>query len=153
MNATTQLQAEAMPKGNYVLLTADTLHLILPQHEVGAAGYLEGGLEASDVPGLLKLSGDDGAHRFVALSAQMTPLPHCPPERFLVASLGEEDDELSWCWNELQVLINVELPLHRLPSVLCAPDTPVDRYVEIEGKLAYLCSARQLRAFAFPPEN
>lgn len=148
MTAAVKFQPEFMPRGNYVLLTAGTLHLILPQHEVGAAEYLEGELEASDKPGLLKLSGEESTRRFVALSTQMTLLPHCPPERFVVVSLGDDNDDLSWCWDELLVMINVEFPLHPLPSVLLAPDTPVNQYVEFEGKLAYPCSAHQLCAFA-----
>lgn len=148
MTAAVRFQPEVMPRGNYVLLTAGTLHLILPQQEVGAADYLEGELEASDTPGLLKLAGEEGTRRFVSLSAQMTLLPHCPPERFVVVSVGDDNDDLSWCWDELLVLINAELPVHSLPPVLLAPDTPVRQYVEFEGKLAYLCSAHQLRAFA-----
>lgn len=153
MTVAAKLQPGVMPRGNYVLLTAGALHLILPQHEVGAAEYLEGELEASDKPGLLKLSGKEGMRRFVSLSAQMTLLPHCPPERFVVVSLGDDNDDLSWCWDELLVMIDVELPLHPLPPVLLAPDTPVKQYVEFEGKLAYPCSAHQLRAFALAPGN
>lgn len=142
---------EAALRGNYVLLTSDTLRLLLPQHEVGAAEFLDGALEASSEPGLLKLAGDDGARRYAALSRHMTLLPHCPPERFLVASLGDGDNDLGWCWDELQILIDVELQPQPVPNVLIAPNTPVRQYVEFEGKLAYLCSAQQLRTYALAP--
>ena len=153
MTASLKSQPGAILRGNYVLLTADTLNLLLPQREVGAAEYLEGALEAGEEPGLLKLKGTESPHRFAALSAQMTLLPQCPPERFLVAKLGNGEDGLGWCWNELKILIGVELQLLPLPAVLLTPNPPVDQYVEFEGKLAYLCSARQLSAFALASRN
>ncbi len=140
-------------RGNYVLLIADTLHLLLPQHEVGAAEFLEGVLEASNEPGLLQLAGDDSQRRYAALSKQMTLLPHCPPERFLVTPLGDGNDDLGWCWDELHILIDVDLQPHPLPKVLIAPDTPVDQCVEFDGKLAYLCNAQQVKSFALGSRN
>jgi hypothetical protein len=153
MTANTSFSPQATLRGNYVLLTADTLHLLLPQHEVGAAEYLEGVLEASDQPGLLKLRGTENPRRFAALSEQMTLLPRCPSGRFLVAPIGDENDDLGWCWSELRTLIDVELQLQPLPAVLITSGTPVDQYVEFGGKLAYLCSARRLCAFALASRN
>ncbi len=140
-------RSETTLRGDYVLLTADTLHLLLPRHEVGAAEYLESRLEAGEEPGLLRSQGG-GTRVFAALSAEMTLLPHCPPERFLVATLGEQGDDLGWCWNELKILIDVELQPQPLPPVLLAPETPVSQYAEVDGKLAYLCSADRVRSFA-----
>ncbi len=151
MNAHASSSLQKSSRGNYVLATADTLHLLLPQHEVGVASYLEGRLEPAEEPGLLKRHGGGDPARFAALSAQMTLLPECPPGRFLVASIG--DDELGWCWNELKILIDVELNPQPLPPALCAPDTPVTHYVELDGKLAYLCSAARLHAFALPARS
>jgi hypothetical protein len=135
-------------RGNFVLLVADGLSLLLPQHEVGAAEYLGDTLEAADEAGLFKLAGTADQRRFAALSAQMTLLPVFPSGRFLVTTLSGEDREISWCWNELRVLINVELPLHPLPQVMLAADTPVSHYVELDGKLAWPCNAKQMSAFA-----
>jgi hypothetical protein len=146
---TDEMDLNVAPRGNYVLLSADSLSLLLPQSQVGASEYLEGTLEASNAPGLLQQSGTTNARHFVALSAQMAPLSHCPPDRFLVVTLNNEDDHLGWCWKELRVLIDVELQPQPIPSVLLAPDTPVSHYVVLDGKPAYLCSAQQLRAFAF----
>lgn len=133
------------PRGNYVLLSADGLHLLLPQHEVGAVSYLDGMLTATDVPGILQRAGARSETRFAALSKCMTLLPECPANRFLLASLG---DDVVWCWNDLKVLTDVELPLHSLPPVLLKPGTPVTHYVELEDKLAFMCMAAQLRKFA-----
>lgn len=148
MTADTEHRPHTAPTDNYVLLTADTLRLLLPQRELGGAEFLEGALEATDRPGLLKRVGDDGPRRYAALSTRMKLLRRCPPERFLVARLGVASDDLGWCWNELRILANIELRPQPLPRALIAPDSPIDQYVEFEGKLAFLCSAQRLRAFA-----
>jgi hypothetical protein len=141
-------QAQAAIRGNFVILSADTLHLLLPQHEVGAVQYREGEFEATEQPGLLKRRGGESRQRFAALSARMTLLVDCPSDRFLVATLGDGNDELGWCWKELKCLIDVELHPQAIPAVLLAPDAPVAQYVELDGKLAFLCNAQQLCAFA-----
>lgn len=153
LSANIELGSGTLLRGNYVLLTADTLRLMLPQEEVGEAEYLDVALEASDEAGLLKPVGDAISRRFVALSEQMTLLPRCPPDRFLVTSIGEENDRLGWCWNEIQILINAEMQAHPLPPILLPPGTPVSYYVEFQGKLAYLCSAQQLSSFAPVPRK
>lgn len=140
-------------RGNYVMLTAGTLELLFPQNEVDGADYLDGMLEASNEPGLLKLQGEASVRRFAALSAQMALLPNCPPDRFLIATLRAENEELSFCWNALRVLIDVELQAQPLPAVLLTPNSPVDHYVEIDGKLAFLCSAHRLHKYLFAPNG
>jgi hypothetical protein len=135
-------------RGNFVLLRADTLRLLLPQEEVGAAEYLEARPESTGEPGLLRLATDHDERGFAALSAQMTLLPQCPAERFVVAALGDGSDGLGWCWDDLKVLIDIELQPQPIPAVLVAPDAPVDHYAEHAGELAFLCSARRLTEFA-----
>jgi hypothetical protein len=119
-------------RGNFVLLRAGVLRLLVPQAEVGAAEYLDRTEEKRSL---------------VALSPRMTLLPECPPERFVAAPL-QDGGELGWCWDELQVLIDVELQPQPLPPSLLTHSTPVSHYVEHEGELAYLCSARSLSQFA-----
>jgi hypothetical protein len=143
--------------GHYVMLRADTLRLLLPQHEVGAAEHILGAtLEPGDEAGLLRQADGPSARPFAALSAQMTLLPRCPPDRFVATALGEGGegtDGIAWCWNEVQVLINVELQPRQLPAVLLAPHAPVEQYVEHAGEIVYLCSARRLREFALGQRN
>lgn len=141
------------PRGNYVLLSADTLHILLPQHEVGAVTYLEAKLTASDVPGVLQLAEENNLHRFAALSKRMTLLSENPPNRFLIASLQGDDANFAWCWNDLKVLTDVELQLHPIPPVLLSASTPVKYYVELKDTLAYLCSSAQLRKFSLGAGN
>lgn len=141
-------QPQAPLRGNFVLLRADTLRLLLPQEEVGAAEYLDSRPQATAEPGLLRLTGEGQERCFAALSAQMTLLPQCPDERFVVATLGHGSEKLGWCWDELQVLIDVVVQPHPLPTVLVAPHTPVDCYALHDGELTFLCSADRLTEFA-----
>lgn len=158
---TLHLEAESNTtlRGNYVLLRADSLRLLLPQHEVGAAEYLATGLEAAEFAGLHRHAHDEntpeseGKRRFAALSTHMQLLTSYPGDRFVVTPLGQEDDDLGWCWNEVKVLIDVELHPQRVPTVLIAPYTPVDRFVEHDGEIAYLSSAERLRHYAFAPRS
>lgn len=140
-------------RGNFVMLRAETLRLLLPQTEVGAAEYLEIRPEPTAEPGHLALPDEAAARRFVAMSAQMTLLPHCPADRFVVAAIGDSCNSPGWCWDELQVLIDVELQPQPLPAVLLAAETPVDGYAEHSGEIAYLCSARRLAEFALKTRN
>jgi hypothetical protein len=144
MNANPAGSPLAAQRGNYVLLRAGTLRLLLPQGEVGAVEYLE---SAPDSESGQRSAGKIG-RRLVALSQQMRLLPRCPADRFLVTALGAEDDDLGWCWNEVRVLIDIELSPQLLPTVLRAPYTPVDQYVEYEDEIAYLCTAGRLSEFA-----
>ena len=130
--------------GDFVLLRSGRLRLLLPQAEVGAAEYLDPRPLPSERPGLL-LAGD---RCVAALSEQMTLLPECPPARFIVAALGDGAERIGWCWDELRVLIGVDLTAIALPPMLVGAHTPVDRYAEHDGELAYLCSAERLAGFA-----
>lgn len=137
--------------GNYVLLRADTLRLLLPQHEVGALEYLESVPTPGDAPGLFlpTSKGEMQDHRFVALSAQMNLLTSFPVERFVYTTLGNaQDDLLGWCWDEVQVLPELEVSPQTLPAVLRAPQTPVVRFVQYDDEIVFLCNARQLRSYA-----
>ena len=149
--ASSSSQPNTTLHGNYVLLRADTLRLLLPQHEVGALEYLESVPASGDVPGLFLSTGKGEMpdRRFVALSAQMSLLTSFPAQRFVYTTLGDsEDDLLSWCWDEVQVLPELELSPQTLPAVLRAPQTPVVRFAEYKDEIVFLCSARQLRSYA-----
>lgn len=137
-------------RGNFVLLRADTLRLLFRQDEVGNAEHLASTLAPTEEPGLFLDSAGQSGRRFAALSARMTLLAACPADRFVVAPLGcgNAAYNLGWCWNEIRVLIDVELQPQRLPAVLCAPNTPVEHYVNYGSEIAYLCSAERLHAYA-----
>jgi hypothetical protein len=140
---------------NYVLMSAGTLRLLLPQKEVGDAEYLENALCATEVPGLLKQCESDNPRRFVALSENMELLPECPPGRFMATRIGHgvHEDELEWCWDEIKVLLAPEFQLEPLPPVLITAETPFTHYVELEGRLAFLSNSEHLHAVVFGPHK
>lgn len=159
MNAHLEAESNLTLRGNYVLLRADSLRLLLPQHEVGTAEHLADALGVSEVTGLHPYPCDADApasvagRRFAALSMHMKLLPANPGDRFVVTPLGAGNDDLGWCWNEVRVLIDVELHPQPVPAVLVGPHAPVDRFVEYEGEIAYLSSAARLLAYALAPGN
>ena len=118
--------AESVLHGDFVLLRAGRLRLLLPQ----------------------RAEGDAAGRRIVALSERMTLLPACPPGRFVLTVLGGDHADIAWAWDELRVLIGVDLAAVRLPAALVAPNTPVDHFVELEGELAFPCSSARLAGFA-----
>jgi hypothetical protein len=130
-------------RGHFVLLRAGDLRLLLPQAEVGAAGYLEA-RPLPDQEGQLR---DSAGRPCAALSEQMRLLPECPPGRFIVAALGDGSDPTGWCWDALSVMISVDLKAHALPPALRTPDTPIAAYVELPEGLAFVCSAAGLASF------
>jgi len=148
MNTNLLPASRAAARGNYVLLRADTLRLLLPQDEVGAVEYLEARPRPCAQAGLFDLPQGDGVRSVAALSHQMTLLPTFPDDRFLVTPLAGAGDGIVWSWNEVKVLFDVTLQPQMLPAVLRGPNMPVDEYVEADDGIAYLCSAQRLRAFA-----
>jgi hypothetical protein len=137
----------AIVRGNFVLLRAGTLRLLLPQEDVGAAEYLDARPVASAHPGILLLEQDGATRQLVALSERMALLAECPAGRFVAATLGGGDGTL-WCWDDLQVLIDLQLRPQPLPEVLVAPHTPVDSYAQHQGEIAFLCDAGRLAEYA-----
>lgn len=137
-------------KGNFVVLRAGNLQLVLPQADVGAAQYLADRPRGSAAAGMFELPGDaDSApRRVVALSAQMTPLPQLPDDRFLMTSF-EAQAGVALCWDEVKVLIDVELQPQPLPAVMLPPDAPLTEFVEIDGEMVFCCTGARLLAHAF----
>ncbi|HVZ46059.1 MAG TPA: hypothetical protein VHA82_19785 [Ramlibacter sp.] len=121
--------------GDFVLLRAGRLALVVPQREVGEARHL----------GTCPARGDG---RFAALSEAMTLMRACPPGRFVAAAFAGDDTGVLWCWDELRVLIGARLQAKEIPGMLLAANAPVARYVELDGDVAYLCCARDIARFA-----
>lgn len=138
----------SMIRGTFVLLRAGALRLLLPQADAGPAEYLGERPVRSAVPGMLRSPHGGDGRTYAALSGAMTLLPDCPPERFIASVLDCASEAIVWCWDELRVLIDVEMELFPLPCALATSSTPVAEYVELEGAPAFLCSAQELCRFA-----
>jgi hypothetical protein len=138
-------------KGNFVLLRASKLQLLLPQADVGAAEYLAAPPRASGQPGLFDLDNEDPQappRMALALSEKMSPLAEFPAGRFLLTSFPAQDG-IVLCWDEVKVLIDVELQPQTLPPALLPPDAPLREFVEFDGALAFCCNGERLLAQAF----
>lgn len=149
MNATAHHSLPAL-RGNFVLLRAAGLQLLLPQEDVGAAQYLDRAPVASGQPGLHELAGDDGdAPRFVAaLSQHLKLLDEFPTGRFMLTPLSAQDGILL-CWDEVKVLIDVELQPRALPPVMLPSGAPLTEYVEFGDAIVFCCSGERLLQYAF----
>jgi hypothetical protein len=128
-------------RGNFVLLRADSLRLLLPAHEVGAAEYIDHELRPAGEPGFFEYGDAGDARRVVALSARMRPLQVFPEDRFVLASLNTGERPLAFAWNEVQVLIDADFERHPLPAAMQVPGAPVQAYVERDGELVLCATA------------
>jgi hypothetical protein len=139
-------------RGNFVLLRADALWLLLPQHEVGAIQYLEDPPDATGAKAGLHLQRlADGPRQLAALSSRMTLLHAFPTDRVLVTALA--GTPIAWCWSEIKVLIDTSVQALSIPHVLHAPGMPVREFVEHDAGLAFVCSAQALCAYAIRHES
>jgi hypothetical protein len=147
-------QETAPRKGNFVLLTAGNLQLLLPQEDVGVADYLAEPPEPTEQPGVFAMHVDDEGvtHYVAALSPRMTLLAALPPERFLLTMFPAQPG-VWMCWDDVNILIDTEITPHALPPAMIGPDSPLTAYVELGDKLAFLCSAERLLAQTFPARS
>ena len=139
-------------RGNYVLLRADGLRLVLPQRDIRSTDYMMSRPVRMDGEnGLLHVPGSTDAAVYVAVSAGMQLLEECPADRFISTVLQGLD--VHWCWSDVRVLLNAELHPLPLPVSVIAPGTPVREVVAVGGEWAYMCSAETLQQFALTPEG
>lgn len=132
-------------RGNFVVLRADSLRLLLPQADVRSTEYIEGAPCASAVGGVFTPVDDaDSTQTVFALSEEMVPLAEFPAGRFLRTKLATEAEEVSFAWDEVRVLIDAEFEQRPLPSVMRVSDALVDSYVDLDGDLVFCMSADRL---------
>ena len=147
MNTTPAAEATER-RGNFVLLRADTLRLLLPQSDVGAATYLDQAPQATELAGLFEHHGEAGEQAVLALSSRMVPLEQYPSDRFLVTPIATAMGDIGFCWSEVSVLIDARLQPKPLPTALAAPGAPLQEFVEIGDDVVFCCSAERLAEFA-----
>jgi hypothetical protein len=122
--------------GHFVLLRAGALRLVLPLDQVGAASHV--------APGTTRVDGK----LCLALSQHLTVLDERPGERFIAATLAGTHQDIVWCWDDLQVMIGATLQAQPVPGVLLDDRSPLTRFVDLEGDVAYLGDAARIAAFA-----
>jgi hypothetical protein len=134
-------------RGNFVLLVADSLRLLLPQEDVVALERLGSNQFPDSASGLFPYRQDEQVGQIVALSEQLLPLRVFPRERFLLSRLISAEHDFFLAWNEVRVLIDIELKPQPLPAVMQVPGAPIEAYVELDGMLVLCSTAAQLLAY------
>jgi hypothetical protein len=141
--------ASSKMRGNFVLLRADSLRLLLPQADINSTEYIDSAPVGTAEAGIFSYSeADNAARKVVALSDQMYALAKFPADRFLLTQLAKDGQVLSFAWNEVRVLIDAEVEQHSLPAVMQGPDALVDSYLELDGELVFCMSAQRLVSYA-----
>ena len=137
--------ASSRMRGNFVLLRADTLRLLLPQKDVTSTEYIDSLPSSTAAAGIFSYPQADNTRRdVIALSDQMQALASFPGDRFLLTRLANAQEGLSFAWNEVRVLIDAELEQRALPAVMQGPDARIDSYLELDGELVFCISAQRL---------
>ena len=134
--------------GHFVMLRCDSLRLLLPQQDVGAAEYIEGVPRAGPAPGFFEYGAGGSLRHVIALSGQMTPLAAFPADRFVLTRLNVEGSDLYFAWNEVRVLIAAELQPRLLPPALRAAGGPIAAYVERDGEVLLCSTGAQVMTYA-----
>lgn len=136
-------------RGDFVLLRAGSLRLLLPQHDVHATEYMEQAPDPIGIPGIFSLGEADGeAHLVAALSETMRMLSEIPTDRFLLTRFDGERRHFSLAWSEVRVLIDTALELRPLPAIMQGKAGLIDAYVELDGELAFCTTAHRVLAEA-----
>jgi hypothetical protein len=132
-------------RGDYVLLRADSLHLLVPQRDVLLTEYREQMPQATSGAGIFTMADASGTEQPVAaLSSQMTLLEQFPEDRLLLTRFAGAGRRAALAWSEVRVLIDTELELHALPDIMRNDAGPIEAYVELDRELAFCTTAQRL---------
>jgi len=135
--------------GNFLLVRADTLSLLLPLDGIGAAGYLEEEPTATELPGLFTTGDADQSRFVIAPSGRLRPLAHYPAARFVVTPVEFEGKEILVAWSEMKVLIAARFDVHELPPAATSHGSPGRGYVRIAGRPVFHMDPQRLLGFMF----
>ncbi len=127
-------------QGDYVLLRADNLNLLVSQETLTDIHYLhDRRMIASQCithpQQLMRIIADAESSQtptFTALSASLTLLPEIPQSRF-VATEHSMAPGVQWCWNDVRLLNKVSLPLSSIPMLLKTDISPVQAVVTLDN--------------------
>ncbi len=133
-------------RGNFTMLRADSLRLVVAQQSVLSTEYLASKPVAFGTEhGLLHIPEANDDAVYVAISSEMRLLQACPPDRFIATQL--EGLDVRWCWSEVRVLMDAHLRVQPLAEVLLTPFTPVRQMVSLGDTWAFVCTADALQQF------
>ena len=144
MNRKRQVTTMKM-RGDFVLLRADSLRLLLPQREVTSTEYLDHAPATTVEAGIFVLDDPQGPEQPVAaLSENLSLLDRFPQDRFLLTRFAGAGQPTALAWNDVRVLIDTELEFHALPAIMQGEAGLIDAYVEIDHELVFCTSAQRM---------
>lgn len=82
---------------------------------------------------------------YVALSSQLELMSHCPKNRFLLTTLAGIGWQ--WCWDNVEVLLDLNMHMTPIPDRLACEYTPVLGLVMMKGKPVFQTSAERILAY------
>lgn len=82
---------------------------------------------------------------YIALSSQLQLMTYCPQNRFLLTTLAGTDWQ--WCWDNVEVLLDANINITRIPERLACDYTPVLGLVMMDGKPVFQTSAERILAY------
>lgn len=129
-------------RGNFVVLRAGALNLLLPQDEVGSAEHIDLAVHPTARPGVFAQGEGAGSREVVAPSEQLRTLETFPEDRFVLTRLGGHPTQFAW--NEVRVLIDAELEVQPLPDVMQMKEGLMDGFVAFDGALALCTTAKRV---------
>jgi hypothetical protein len=132
-------------RGNFVVLRAGALQLLLPQEEVGAAEHIDLAVHPTARPGVFAQGEGSDSREVVAPSEHLRSLETFPADRFVLTRLGRHP--VQFAWNEVRVLIDAELEVQPLPDVMQMKDGLIDGFVAFDGTLALCTTADRVVSF------
>ncbi|HEY0887326.1 MAG TPA: hypothetical protein VGE20_18675 [Ramlibacter sp.] len=132
-------------RGNFVVLRAGSLRLLLPHEDVAAAEHLGEPPAGPAHAGIFELEVLGERRAVVALSERLRPLERFPAGRFVLARL--HGGEASFAWDEVRVLIDAAVDPRPLPPAMRAGG-PIDGYVQLGGELLLCATAPRVLAYA-----
>ncbi len=133
-------------RGNFVVLRAGGLRLLLPHEDVAAAEHIGEAPVGVARAGIFELEVLGERRAVVALSEQLRPLERFPAGRFVLARL--HGGEASFAWDEVRVLIDAAVEARPLPPAMRSAGSPIDGYVQLGGELLLCATAPRVLAYA-----
>lgn len=145
MSSITRQARTMQVRGDFVLLGADSLRLLLPQHDVNVSEYLEHRPLPTGIKGLFTLGEVDRKQkRVAALSDRMKVMDAFPNDRFLLTRLNG-DHELLLAWTEVRIMMGAALEFHPIPEALRSEAGLIDAYVVLDdGSIAFCTTASRV---------
>ncbi len=147
-------------RGDYALLRADSLRLLILQENIISIKHLKdknvANLHCLSNSGQLLSAMNNNDNQqlvFIALSDKLALTDSIPRNRYVVTT-HKNTANIRWCWSEVLLLNDVDLLLTPMPALLCSALTPINAIVTLaDGKQAFVCDFEHLPDYLMQSES